>query len=442
MWSTLLPAVPLLVRAGMGAQGGGDIAGPFFLSLVPLVVAAPSNVVHLSEPRAPFEHLWRHILYTLGFASGAVLVRWVYVWQQMPSAWAVNLLVFFVAATATLALFSVVHFLEIRGARIRTHFGDVTVLPTTLVAIAVVLRDAPDACFLFSRSAVVTVPVVVAWATLFLIAHLEFALGMDTRLRAKGLTAFYHVTTQAAVVATTHLVLIETRANGVLYILFPACAAVFAQMAPDATRSPVVLPCSVPRLLIAAPAGGAAGAALRAVYANGAAGTLVAAMAAASALSQEVGLATLGDRWPVPVALLVALMVAAVRDALVPATPWEHHIYAGLVVVCAFTAVGGATARLSLTVAHFVAPPGVAGSPCQDSDATQARPEGGQPASPSSRGLWERILGRRCDTLRHRVLPLCCTVQYYDVGHIGLFTVPVRAVRATSSSVDSRVRRT
>lgn len=231
IWETyLLYALPLAARLALGgAVAWADVA----LSQASMLVVFPSTFLPLVVPDPRREHEYRHALYALAFTL-AVLTAVRLDRLEGP------FLSFCVLGQLTLWWFVLSHWLENHvDPRIRTHQGDISVLPLTLVAIATFVIDVPTDAFRFARSTVFFVPVIVAWATMFFIAFQDFARQCVTTHEHP---AFMYYAYASLVIAVVHLLLIETGADAHTYQFFPIVAALFCQCIPDPARRPVPRP--------------------------------------------------------------------------------------------------------------------------------------------------------------------------------------------------------
>ena len=143
------------------------------LSYLPIMLALPSFQVHRIIQNEEWEHVIRHILFAIGFALSATAVKW----DSTTSDEFFNLITYLTVGFVSLSWFSVVHVLENRKlvANMKTHQGDVVILPLTLVSISTFVNTISDDAFQFSRSIVFYIPVMVGWATIFFIAYNSFA---------------------------------------------------------------------------------------------------------------------------------------------------------------------------------------------------------------------------------------------------------------------------
>ena len=303
----LLYLLPFAVRVGLA---GGDVEWErVVLSLLPVAVVAPTTYVSVYVRSAEREHVWRHTLYAVGFSvSVATSVRWDYVhshWDECRV-----LVAYLAVGCLTLWWFVVSHILENAYLpQLRTHQGDVTVLPLTLVAIGTFVRDVPDGAFQFSRSVLFFVPVVVAWATLFFIAYHGFATGRTTTLESGG---YSHHARAALVVASAHLGLLECNSPPLLFVAFPPVAALLCQTTSPYTHAPALRPLwRVSALTVAAGLGAAGGHVLRGPLGSDAQLSVAVLVTVASVSLPPVA----GRRWVLPGALYVALGACAYLTA-------------------------------------------------------------------------------------------------------------------------------
>lgn len=241
-FSFVLYLLPLMARLALSWPANAPSAwGDVALSVLPLLVVFPT----LAFPRIfgddlETEHVARHVAFALAFTvSIGASVRWEAIEAGLRDAstdWAVPLVTFLGAGCITLWWFCLSHHWENRVARseVRTHQGDVAVLPLTLVAIATFAERVPDEAFRWSRCVVFFVPVVVGWATLHFIAYNGFATG---RITTHTMPGFYHMSLSGLVIASAFLFLIETRAPPLLFQLFPWVAAFLCQLTPTMGRA-------------------------------------------------------------------------------------------------------------------------------------------------------------------------------------------------------------
>jgi len=290
--------------------------GGFVIAFVPLIVALPSSIFYRYVSNLEGEHVLRHVMFTVGFASSVWLVDWRYVANHISESWAVEFCIFMIGAGLTLAYFCVAHHMENTGRwSLRTHFGDVTVLPLTLVTIGVIFAHVPDQAFISSRAATVSVPVIVAWATIYLIAHLDFASNSDTRIlcSASHIRAFYHITDASFVVAVAHMIVIELHGRGILYVALSTSAAVFAQATRPIGAIPDVHDASALRLPAACVLG----------YIEGTVCSillditwLMFVLPVSLPLAQEAGLVVAGRSWPLAMGPLRVVLTTALNWTL------------------------------------------------------------------------------------------------------------------------------
>lgn len=332
--SVLLYASPVLCRVAL-ASGTSVRWWDVVLSQASLPLVFASLVAKQHVRDAEHEHLVRHTLFALAFTlTTAASVRW----EAVEGAWAAPLVCYLAAGTGALWGFVGAHLVEnAYDARIKTHKGDVTILPLTLVALATFIDHVPTAAFRFTRSSIATVPVIVAWATLFFIAFHSFATRRITTLDHDD----YHFHAHAAfVVAAVHLVLLETEASPTVFQFFPLAAALLCQSMPDAAERPSLRPHRRVGTVVVAGACGAAVAAL-VLLPHATRSRLVYASACV------VGALTVppvaGDRWVLPAVALstVATWTLLCRVAAL-STAWDvvrlaasyHVVYSLTCVLC------------------------------------------------------------------------------------------------------------
>lgn len=288
------------------------------LSLLPLLVVLPSSFMARCVRSREREHEMRHAFYALAFtASIATSIRWNVVldsesdWKD-EEGWRLVLVAYLVVGCVTLWWFVLSHVFENRLVpALRTHQGDVAVLPLTLVAIATFAQRVPDAAFQFSRAIIFFVPVVVAWATLHFIAYQGFAESRTTTLDHPG---FNHNAYTALLVATVHLTLLEVNASAFFFQLFPASAALLCQVVPRHTNAPCLRPWWRTSVLATGLLlGSGVGWLLWRSFGAVGFGTGIVATVVASLVTPRVA----GRRWIVPATLNAALLVCAFLDASV-----------------------------------------------------------------------------------------------------------------------------
>lgn len=224
--SAILYALPVAYRA---TQWDGASVLDVCLSLLPLALVFPTLWLPRYVAHEEVEHVWRHAAYAFAFtvASGVGL-HWDYVADHGGEPWVAPLVAYCALGTVTLWWFVAAHVLENTAVpALRTHQGDVAVLPLTLVAIATFVRDVPDEAFRFLRIVLFFVPVVVAWATLHFIAYASFA---TNRVTTHAHAHFRDHAYSGLVIATTHLLLIETRAAPLYFQFFPLVASTLTQV--------------------------------------------------------------------------------------------------------------------------------------------------------------------------------------------------------------------
>lgn len=233
----LLYVLPFVCRFGLSSWEDVEWYN-VLLSILPVLITLPSMCTTRCIRNMEREHVIRHTYYSIAFTVSIVSsIRWENVqWEG----WGIPLITFLIVGALTLWSFVFSHVFENHvDGELRTHQGDVAVLPLTLVAIGTFAFDVPDEAFQFSRSVVFFVPVVVAWATLYFIAYQGFATKRVTTLEESG---FKHHSHAALVIASVHLSLLECRATPVLFILFPMIAAFYCQLVPLHTAIPTMRP--------------------------------------------------------------------------------------------------------------------------------------------------------------------------------------------------------
>lgn len=217
---------PFLTRVYLSDAPVGDM----LLSTLPLMLAAPSALLPRFVPDERLEHVCRHAWYALVFTmASAIVVRWDVAASahEAGEAWPTHLLAFILVGCCSLWWFTISHVLENRGTPIRTHHGDVVVLPLTLYTIGSFVERVPDDAFVYCRSTLFYVPLTVAWATLFLIAFTDFGSSSTTTHTHAN---FHFVSRAAVVVSSAHALLIESRASTVAFAAFSQAAALYAQL--------------------------------------------------------------------------------------------------------------------------------------------------------------------------------------------------------------------
>lgn len=230
----LLYLTPLACRLALGpAPTVEEVAR----TLSPLLITLPSVALPRFFRDHRREHVVRHAVYTVGqLACLSLNVRWGSVVLQSDEAWASALTAYAAMGVATLAWFCVAHVMENAKAclHLRTHHGDVAVLPLTFAAIASFATAVPDEALVWSRSILHYVPIIVGWATLNFVGHLDFATDGVTTHHRQG---FHQVAHAALVVACVHLVLLEVRAGAVAFQFFPLSAALLYMRMPSCDRA-------------------------------------------------------------------------------------------------------------------------------------------------------------------------------------------------------------
>lgn len=231
-----LYATPLLARAALGPY---PETADVFRTLAPLAVTLVTTFLPRYITDLEWEHVTRHAIYTLGFAvSIASTLRWDNIFALMGYGveWVDAILAYAVLGIITLAFFTIAHVAEnYRVLNIHTHHGDIAVLPLTLVAATVLAGAVPPEAFVWSRSIIFYVPIMVGWATLNFTGHLNFATSSTT---THHITGFSHIARAAIVVASAHLTLIELEASMTTLQYFPLVASLLFIQMPAATEAP------------------------------------------------------------------------------------------------------------------------------------------------------------------------------------------------------------
>jgi hypothetical protein len=239
MWTLL--AIPFGIRLILFPE-------PNFVDLlmafIPVLATIPSFFIHKFIANENREHELRHFTFAIGFSSAATSIRWTEVSDDIRY----TLIVYFVAGSITLFWFTISHILENTGRfpNLHTHYGDVVVLPLTLVAISTFANEIPDEAFYFTRSIIFYVPVIVGWATLFFIAHNRFAVRTVTTHNDDG---YPYISLQGSVVACAHLILLETRASSIFYILSAPVVSIVIQRASSKDSLPILFHSNIQRML-------------------------------------------------------------------------------------------------------------------------------------------------------------------------------------------------
>lgn len=226
MSTLLLYTLPLIARFGIT---GVDEPIRIVLSLLPLLVVLPTLRFQAWFSDERREHVARHGAYAMAFTVSALTsVRWEVVYDRRGQAWAQALIGYLAVGSITLWWFCLSHMAENRlDDSIRTHQGDVAVLPLTLFAIATFASQVPYEAFQFSRSIIFFVPVVVAWATLHFIAFSDFASRQVTTYKEENFDILAH---SGLVVASALLTMLELNASSFLFQLLPLVSAVLCQL--------------------------------------------------------------------------------------------------------------------------------------------------------------------------------------------------------------------
>lgn len=198
------------------------------LSFVPLAIVAPTVRFPNFFTDEVDEHIYRHAAYAFAFTvSVGCCPRWPYVIDAVREGheWATALIAYSVLGLVTLWWFVLSHAREDVW-RLRTHQGDVSVLPLTLAAIATFVLDVPDDAFQYTRSTFFFVPIVVACATFHFLAYHGFAL---TQTTTYSVPSFSSLANAAAVMSASILLLIEMNASSFVYQCLPLSMAIFSQ---------------------------------------------------------------------------------------------------------------------------------------------------------------------------------------------------------------------
>lgn len=234
------------------------------LSLCPIAIVFPSSYTTRFFGRDhEKEHVVRHTFYAVAFTVAAgTSVRWEYILEHLDTC--LPLMLYLIVGCVALWWFVISHVVENHCAPwLRTHQGDVAVLPLTLVAIATFARQVPDDAFRFSRSIIFFVPIVVAWATMFFIAYHGFATRRITTFQEDGFD--FHAR-GALVIASAHLSLLECNSPSSLFQFFPLVAAILCQTTSLYSDPPRMRPMWKTSTLVTSLGLGAAGGALLLVH--------------------------------------------------------------------------------------------------------------------------------------------------------------------------------
>lgn len=241
MQSLLLYVLPIAARLVIDLPDTPERWGRAALSIVPLLIVVPQLWYprFFSDERR--EHVVRHATYAAAFTVSALTsVRWDVVQAAGITTWTVPLIAYLGIGSLTLWWFCLSHVLENYDVvPLRTHQGDVAVLPLTLVAIATFASTVPDEAFQYSRSIIFYVPVVVAWATLHFVAYLGFATSCITTYSVAGFDFYAYA---GLVIGAAHLVLLEVRAPPLAFQFFPIVAALLCQLTPRYEDAPCLRP--------------------------------------------------------------------------------------------------------------------------------------------------------------------------------------------------------
>lgn len=198
----------------------------FLLCVVPIICVIPSSYAYFLIKNKENEHIVKHAWYTACFLLGAITIRWEHVVSHVNDLPILNFVVFFALGALSLLSFTISHIAEKFDSSVRTHYGDVTILPLTLVSIAMFYNSVPDDVFFLSRTAPIIIVVVVAWTTIFLIAFLEFAKHGTTRYKQKG---FALVSISATVISAIFLILLECQASPIYFLVYAFLSGFYMQ---------------------------------------------------------------------------------------------------------------------------------------------------------------------------------------------------------------------
>ena len=227
----LLYTLPLLTRLFMSVSTSAieDIV----LSHASVLVILPSTLLPRIVQNTRREHVYRHAVYALAFTVAVPTTIHIELLEG-------PFLYFTIMGFFTLWWFVLSHMTENHmDKHLKTHQGDIAVLPLTLVAISAFILDVPTDVFRFTRSTIFLVPIIVAWATMFFLAFQQFATQCITTHEHP---AFLFYAYASLIIAITHLLLIETEATAHTYQVFPLVAALFCQCITDFENRPKMRP--------------------------------------------------------------------------------------------------------------------------------------------------------------------------------------------------------
>lgn len=232
--------LPVVARVVLTPPTSLVLVGRLVLSLIPLAVVFPTLwFPRWFEEDEVREHVRRHAAYAFAFTvSIACCPHWPTVVDALNEGreWARALVAYSALGCVTLWWFVVSHAQEDHWP-LRTHQGDVSVLPLTLVAIASFALDVPDNAFQYTRTTFFFVPVVVACATFHFLAYHGFAL---TRTTTYSEPTFAILARVANVMSCSILTLLEVRASPTAFQFLPLAVALVSQ-AVKAPRTSVPL---------------------------------------------------------------------------------------------------------------------------------------------------------------------------------------------------------
>ena len=169
------------------------------------------------------EHTLRHFLYSVSFILAALInVSW------SPANEVSSYITSYIfLGSFSLLWFTLSHVLEQMNTNIRTHQGDIVVLPLTLTSSHILVTYIAKATdFVFLKSAIIVIPVLVGWHTLFYIGFFGFALDNITMFHKEG---YLKVSCIAATVASVHITSIEFYGGHNYLFLSPVVISLIAQ---------------------------------------------------------------------------------------------------------------------------------------------------------------------------------------------------------------------
>ena len=288
---------PILIACSVSGECTPTL---FLIGTIPLLVALPAYMLHVWIKNDVWEHIGRHALFTIAFISGAITLDWKYITENQNEEWATQFVSFFVITSTMLFYFTIVHTLEVYNFKIKTHHGDVTILPLLLITITMFYNDIPDDAFLLSRSAILSIPILVAWTTILLIAFFDFVDHATSRVRV---TNFGRIAAVSLFIATVHLILLELAASVYYYFAFTISATIFIQfMRPIEYESEKIRRNRVARIISTSCI--ATVFCCSFLFVTKHVLPVFLTIVPGFILSQEIGLYTIGIRWPIPTMLL------------------------------------------------------------------------------------------------------------------------------------------